>query len=143
MSALSVAPSASNARAYRRWPSVEPRPANHTDADYMSTLEDDHLVRVITGGTISVEKSNLCPPWGQTFSEDRIKGLAVFVRSLSLVPEEGPVEEAAGASEGIVAEGQGGSIVGAIIRWIIIALVCGGVIAGALFEWKIISWKKK
>lgn len=123
---------------------LEPMPRDLTDADYMSELGDDHVVRVITGGTASVEKSNLCPPWGNTFSEDRINRLAVYVRSLSLVPEEKAVAEEAASEEKVAAgEERKGGIVGTIVRLSILALVCGFVIAGALNEWKIISWWKR
>ncbi len=42
---------------------LEPGPVDLTDADYMSTMGDDDIVRVISGGTVSVGKSNLCAPW--------------------------------------------------------------------------------
>ncbi|MFQ5715315.1 MAG: c-type cytochrome, partial [Candidatus Scalinduaceae bacterium] len=122
---------------------LEPGPRDLTDTDYMSTISDEHIVRVISGGTASVEKSNLCPPWGKTFSEDRIKGLAVYVRSLSLILEEKPVEEKT-VGEGKVTTVSGGpkGIFGAII-WGILGLVCAGIAVGALNEWEIISLKRK
>jgi hypothetical protein len=124
---------------------LEPGPVDLTDTDYMSTISDDHVVQVISGGTASVEKSNLCPPWGKTFSEDRIKGLAVYVRGLSLIPEEKPVAEETVSEEKVttvaVSEGSRG-VFGAIV-WAILGLACAGIAVGALNEWEIISWKRK
>lgn len=123
---------------------LEPMPRDLTDADYMTELGADHVVQVITGGTASVEKSNICPPWGNTFSEDRIKGLAAYVSLLSLVPEEKAVaEEAASEEKVVVSEERKGGIVGTIVRLSILVLICGFVIAGALNEWEIISWWKR
>jgi mono/diheme cytochrome c family protein len=123
---------------------LEPGPVDLTDADYMSTLGDDHIVRVISGGTASVEKSNLCPPWGKTFSENRIKGLAVYVRNLSLIPEEEPAAEEAVSEEEIIAVSEGSKgILGGVIIWGILGLICAGIAVGALNEWEIISLKRK
>jgi mono/diheme cytochrome c family protein len=123
---------------------LEPGPVDLTDADYMSTLSDDHIVRVISGGTASVEKSNLCPPWGKTFSEDRIKGLAAYVNGLSLIPEEKSVEEKTVSDEKVTAVSEGSKgILGSVIIWGILGLICAGIAVGALNEWEIISLKRK
>ncbi|MFQ5686269.1 MAG: c-type cytochrome [Candidatus Scalindua sp.] len=123
---------------------LEPGPVNLTDGDYMSTISDAHIVQVISDGTASVEKSNLCPPWGKTFSEDRIKGLAVYVRGLSLIPEEETTEEKIVSEEETAAESEGPKgILGGVIIWGILGLVCAGIAVGALNEWKIISLKRK
>ncbi len=122
---------------------LEPGPVDLTDADYMSTMGDDNIIRVISGGTASVGKSNLCPPWGKTFSENRIKGLAVYVRNLSLIPEEKTVEEeTVDDKTNAVSEGSKG-VLGGVIIWGILGLVCAGMIVGALNEWKIISLRRK
>lgn len=124
---------------------LEPGPRDLTDADYMSTLSGDHIVRVISGGTASVEKSNLCPPWGKTFSENRIKGLAVYVRNLSLISEEKPVAEETVSEEKVttVAVSEGSKGVFGVIIWGILGLICAGIAVGALNEWEIISLKRK
>lgn len=122
---------------------LEPGPRDLTDADYMSTLGDDHIVRVISGGTASVEKSNLCPPWGKTFSENRIKGLAVYVRNLSLIPEEETVAEETVSEEETTTVSEGSKGVLGVIIWGILGLICAGIAVGALNEWEIISLKRK
>jgi mono/diheme cytochrome c family protein len=123
---------------------LEPGPVNLTDTDYMSTISDDHIVRVISGGTASVEKSNLCPPWGKTFSENRIKGLAVYVRGLSLIPEEKTVEEnTVSEEESTAVSKESKGILGGVIIWGILGLICAGIAVGALNEWEIISLKRK
>ncbi len=118
---------------------LEPGPVDLTDADYMSTMGDDDIVRVISGGTASVGKSNLCPPWGKTFSESRIKGLAAYVRGLSFVPEEKTVDE----DKTTVVSEESKSVFGGVIVWGILGLICAGLIVGALNEWKIISFRRK
>jgi mono/diheme cytochrome c family protein len=59
------------------------RPANLTDQKAMELLSDDHLTLVITGGSVAVGKSPLCPPWGRVFSKEQVAELVVHVRQLS------------------------------------------------------------
>jgi protein SCO1/2 len=65
---------------------LDPRPAKHSDGDYMNGLSDDYLFRVIAEGGTAVGKSPLMAAWGGTLSEARIRDLVVFIRSLASPP---------------------------------------------------------
>ena len=62
---------------------LDPKPADHTDADYMGTLSDEHLYRVIQGGGAAVGKSPLMAPWGGVLTDEQIRDLISFLRRLS------------------------------------------------------------
>lgn len=62
---------------------LQPLPRDLTDAEYMSAKKDEELITSISGGTASIGKSNLCPPWGKTLGPQRIEGLVRYLRSLS------------------------------------------------------------
>ena len=60
--------------------SVQPR--DHTDAKAMSTRSDDSLFKVIKEGGLSISKSVLMPNWGGTLSDEEIKDLVLYLRTL-------------------------------------------------------------
>ncbi len=60
--------------------SVQPR--DHTDAKAMSARTDAELFKVIKEGGLSVSKSVLMPPWGDTFTDDEIHDLVQYLRKL-------------------------------------------------------------
>src|SRR5918996_300744 len=62
---------------------LNPKPRDHTDKAYMSTLSDDDLLKVIKNGGASVGKSPLMPPWGASLNDDQIKDVIAYVRTLS------------------------------------------------------------
>ena len=68
------------------------RPADLTDQKLLDSLTDEHLTSVITKGSISVEKSPLCPPWGRVLSEAQVTELVSFVRTLPKLAAEAPKE---------------------------------------------------
>ena len=59
---------------------LQPRPADFTDREFMEVRTDQDLFRVISGGSTSVGRSNLCPPWGYTFNETEIEYLIRYIR---------------------------------------------------------------
>jgi len=61
---------------------LDPRPANHRDAEFMSRRSDRELFDVIHGGGRAVGKSTLMPPWGETFSKRQIRSLIHYLRKL-------------------------------------------------------------
>ena len=68
------------------------RPADLTDQKLLDSLTDEHLTSVITKGSISVEKSPLCPPWGRVLSEAQVTELVSYVRTLPKLAAEAPKE---------------------------------------------------
>ncbi|MEO6976003.1 MAG: cytochrome c [Gallionella sp.] len=57
-------------------------PRDHTDAQAMSTRSDESLFKVIKEGGLSINKSVLMPPWGDTLSDDEIHDMALYLRTL-------------------------------------------------------------
>jgi cytochrome c oxidase cbb3-type subunit 3 len=60
--------------------SVQPR--DHTDAKAMSARSDETLAKVIKEGGLSIDKSVLMPPWGDTLSDEEIKDMVKHLRML-------------------------------------------------------------
>jgi mono/diheme cytochrome c family protein len=60
-----------------------PRPTNHTDHDYMASLSDEYLYRVIQKGGPSVGKSSWMAAWGPALSNQEIRDLIAHIRALS------------------------------------------------------------
>ncbi len=59
------------------------KPANHTDAKFMSERNDQKLFDTINLGGVEVAKSTLMPPWGAALNNDnRIKSLVMKLRDL-------------------------------------------------------------
>jgi mono/diheme cytochrome c family protein len=69
---------------------LDPRPAPHHDGNYMNALSNEHLFKVIKEGGAAVGKSPLMAPWGGALSDDQIRDVVAFVRSLAEPPYTGP-----------------------------------------------------
>jgi mono/diheme cytochrome c family protein len=69
---------------------LDPKPARHDDGNYMNALSNEHLFKVIKEGGGAVGKSPTMAAWGATMSDDQIREVVVFVRSLSDPPYTGP-----------------------------------------------------
>lgn len=69
---------------------LEPKPASHSDGTYMNTLSNEHLFKVIKEGGPAVGKSPLMAPWGGTLSDEQIRDVIAFVRTLAKPPYTGP-----------------------------------------------------
>lgn len=111
---------------------LKPKPRNFTDLDYMKKRTDDQLIKSITDGSKSVEKSNLCPPWGKTLTDKKIKELVVYIRGLSSQEAEKPVAEI----KGHVAVNEKESPVKSAMRWGFIVVITFALAGGAICEWK-------
>jgi cytochrome c oxidase cbb3-type subunit 3 len=57
-----------------------PKPANLSDAKYMSTLTDEYIFKIISEGGIAVGKSNLMPRWKFVLSEGDIWNVIAYIR---------------------------------------------------------------
>jgi mono/diheme cytochrome c family protein len=55
----------------------------------MNMLTDEHLFKVIKEGGASVGKSPLMAPWGGTLTDDQIRDVVAFLRSIAKPPYKG------------------------------------------------------
>ncbi len=69
--------------------SLVPTPAKHSDGGYMNALSDGHLFKVIKEGGTAVGKSSMMAPWGPSLSDEEIRDVIEFVRSLADPPYSG------------------------------------------------------
>ncbi len=58
------------------------KPANHTDAKFMSERNDTKLFDTINLGGVEVSKSTLMPPWGMALGDERVKSIILHLREL-------------------------------------------------------------
>jgi mono/diheme cytochrome c family protein len=59
---------------------LDPKPRNLSDADYLSTLSNEHLLKVISEGGASVGKSPMMAAWGGILSENDILNVIAYIR---------------------------------------------------------------
>ncbi len=59
---------------------LDPKPRNLSDADYVSKLNNEHLVKVITDGGASVGKSPMMAAWGGILSKNDILNVIAYIR---------------------------------------------------------------
>lgn len=60
--------------------SLDPKPRDLSSGEYVSTLTDEHIFKVIKEGGESVGKSNLMPAWGAVLSDDKIWDVIAYLR---------------------------------------------------------------
>jgi len=65
---------------------LDPKPAKHNDGNYMNPLKDDYLFRVIKFGGASVGKSPMMAPVGGSLSDQQIRNVIAFIRTLADPP---------------------------------------------------------
>lgn len=119
---------------------LKPKPRDLTDVEYMAELTDDYLQNFITKGSAVMGKSDLCPPWGSTLEENRIKDIITFLRSLTIAKskvEKKPAEKEEGKEEKTVkvSAGEEKGAPKAII-WSVLILSCSFLVFAAIKEWK-------
>ena len=61
---------------------LSPPPTRHDDGAYMGTLTDDYIFKVIKEGGAAVGKSPMMAPWGGSLSDEQIRALVAFIRTL-------------------------------------------------------------
>lgn len=111
---------------------LKPKPRNFTDVEYMKKRTDDQLVKSITEGSKAVDKSNLCPPWGKTLTDKRIKELVVYIRGFSSQDAEKPIVVAKTAT----GEDKKVSAFRSSLRWVFVVVITLALAGGAISEWK-------
>lgn len=109
---------------------LKPKPRNLTDSEYMSKRTDDQLIKAITEGSKAVDKSNLCPPWGKTLAEKKIKELVVYIRSFTAKKVE---EQKIAVKEAVREDGKS-TMFKSSIRWFFLAVITIALAGGALSE---------
>ena len=62
------------------------KPRNHTDYAYMSKLKDQQIFDTIKKGGQAMGKSPLMPPWGGQLSDQQIRDLVAYIRTLARKP---------------------------------------------------------
>jgi mono/diheme cytochrome c family protein len=65
---------------------LDPKPARHSDGNFMNPLKDDYLFQVIKFGGPSVGKSPMMAPVGGSLSDQQIRNVIAFIRSLADPP---------------------------------------------------------
>ena len=81
---------------------LTPRPARHDDVAFMGAQSDQYLFGLLKEGGPALGKSALMGTWGRILSEQRIRDLVCFVRTLSApqssrdLPNIATAERAAG-----------------------------------------------
>jgi mono/diheme cytochrome c family protein len=111
---------------------LKPKPRNFTDVKYMQKRTDNQLLKSINEGSRAVDKSNLCPPWGKTIPEKRIKELVAYIRTFSAQEAEVTV---VAAKEAVVKEEKSGSFKTSM-RWLFLIIITVALAYGAIGEWK-------
>lgn len=116
---------------------LKPSPTDLTNVEYMAALTDDYLLNFITQGSAAMEKSTLCPPWGDTLDEGMIKGIIGYLRSLTIAKskEGGDASGKEEADAAVVAEETDQGTPQAVI-WSVLAFLCAFFAIGAVREWK-------
>ncbi len=115
---------------------LKPSPTDLTNVEYMAALTDDYLLNFITKGSAAMEKSTLCPPWGETLDGDMIKGIIGYLRSLTIAKskeggEASDKEEADAAVVEVTEKGTPQAVI-----WSALAFLCAFFAIGARREWK-------
>jgi mono/diheme cytochrome c family protein len=70
--------------------SLPKKPADHSNGNYMNPLPNAELYKAVREGGQSIGKSNAMPPWGATLSDEQVKDVLGYVRSLANPPYTGP-----------------------------------------------------
>ncbi|MEE8076505.1 MAG: cytochrome c [Candidatus Binatia bacterium] len=59
------------------------KPADHTNGNVMSKRSDRDLTEIISKGGLDVKKSSFMPAWGGLFTDQQIRDLVAYIRSLA------------------------------------------------------------
>jgi mono/diheme cytochrome c family protein len=62
---------------------LSPPPTRHDNGEYMGALTDDYIFKVIKEGGMAVGKSPMMAPWGGSLSDEQIREVVAFIRTLA------------------------------------------------------------
>jgi cytochrome c oxidase cbb3-type subunit 3 len=65
------------------------KPGDHTNRTRVNGLSDAYLFTIIKEGGQAVGRSQMMPPWGTQLSDQQIRDLVAYVRSLAVPPHKG------------------------------------------------------
>lgn len=68
-----------------------PQPAKHADGVYMNALSNEHIFKVVKEGGAAVGKAATMAPWGTSMSDEEIRSLVAFIRTLANPAYDGPM----------------------------------------------------
>ncbi|MCP5005019.1 MAG: cytochrome c [Planctomycetes bacterium] len=109
-----------------------PKPTDLTNVEYMANLTDDYLLNFVKSGSAAMEKSDLCPPWGGTLDEERLKGIIGYLRSLTIAKSS---SDEKGAEDVVAPKTASSGAAPGFIKWAVLALLCLILIFAARKEW--------
>lgn len=119
---------------------LEPTPRDLTDVEYMAALTDDYLFNFISKGSAAMEKSELCPPWGGTLDEDRIKGIIAYLRGLTISKSKEGEEVAVKEGTAVAEVRKKGTP--PVVIWSVLILLSAFLVFSAKKEWKKLAEEK-
>ncbi len=61
--------------------SLNPKPRDLSSAEYVSSLSDDHIFKVVKEGGAAAGMSPLMPAWGGVLSDDQINNVIAYIRN--------------------------------------------------------------
>lgn len=62
---------------------LTPKPKDLTDKGYMGTKSDEQLFKVVKEGGVAGGLSPLMPPWATSLTDDQIRDVIAYLRSLA------------------------------------------------------------
>jgi hypothetical protein len=60
---------------------LEPKPADFTDCKAMAKDSDEVLFKIVKSGGQSAGRSTVMPSWGDSLTEQQIRGLVQLIRA--------------------------------------------------------------
>lgn len=63
-------------------PALSVKPRDHTDSKGMGDMPDEEIFNAIKGGGLAVNKSVLMPTWGGVLTDDEIKAMVAYLRTV-------------------------------------------------------------
>lgn len=75
------------------------KPRNHTDGQYMNTLKDDYVFKIIKEGGVAVGKAQFMPAWGAQITDPEIWNVVAYIRLLAVPPYQPTASASPSAQE--------------------------------------------
>ncbi|MEE8341210.1 MAG: cytochrome c [Candidatus Neomarinimicrobiota bacterium] len=63
---------------------LEPQPPDFTTKEFIENRNDEQLILAISEGSTAIGKSNLCPPWGNTFHTEEINFIINYIKKFNI-----------------------------------------------------------